>query len=62
MKFGKTLDYSMMLTAPLRESLHPVQIKLPKPMNQSNEGQKETCVTFGVWLQLITYCKKGLKG
>ena len=22
MKFGKTLDYSMMLTAPLRESLH----------------------------------------
>ena len=33
MKFGKTLDYSMMLTAPLRESLHwkscPFVLKLP---------------------------------
>ena len=31
MKFGKTLDYSMMLTAPLRESLHWKSYKMPRP-------------------------------
>ena len=31
MKFGKTLDYSMMLTAPVRESLHWKSYKMPRP-------------------------------
>ena len=31
MKFGKPLDYSMMLTAPLRESLHWKSYKMPRP-------------------------------
>ena len=31
MKFGKTLDYSTMLTAPARESLHWKSYKMPRP-------------------------------
>ena len=31
MKFGKPLDYSMMLTAPVWESLHWKSYKMPRP-------------------------------